>query len=105
MVVPNRGGKQITVHAFKNSKNPLIKEAFEQAKYGHVGFSFNGGKKIYGFGPHAPSLNGKQLESALKAGKSFRGKLTNDTNIFKTADKLNLNVQTFTYNVQSNCPK
>lgn len=98
-IAPNTGGKQITVYGFRNSTDETVQAALEQAKYGHVGFSFNTGKKTYGFGPHAPGLSGAQLEEALKAGKSFRGKLTNDTAIFNSASDLGLNVQSFTYNV------
>jgi hypothetical protein len=70
-----------------------------QAAFGHVGFSFNSGKKIYGFGPATGEMSPAQAFTALRARQQFDGILTNDTAMFAKARTLGLNVVEQKYNV------
>lgn len=48
---------------------------------GHMGYSFDGGNTIWGFGPIS-TLSAYDLMVALINGEGFPGKVTNDTYIF-----------------------
>ena len=55
---------------------------------GHVGISFDRGKTIYGFTPHAPDLSSAEIIETLKRKKSFPGQVLDDTAIFHRAQDL-----------------
>ena len=76
----------MTFHSFRSTKDEVARAAFPQAKFGHVGISFGKSKKIIGFGP--------RLKPGEKVafGKSFKGKLTNDTAIFNGLEELGVSV-------------
>jgi RHS repeat-associated protein len=80
------------------NRNQIIGE-LPQAAFGHVGFSFNSGKKIYGFGPVTGSMSPAQAYTALRARQQFDGILTNDTAMFAKARTLGLNVIEQKHNV------
>jgi filamentous hemagglutinin len=51
---------------------------------GHVGYSFDSGKTIYGFGPSVPSnMSAHEAVQSLRAGASYFGRITNDTDSFE----------------------
>jgi RHS repeat-associated protein len=70
-----------------------------QSALGHVGFSFNSGKKIYGFGPVVENMSASEAFSALRGRQQFDGVLTNDTAMFSMARKLGLGITEQKYNV------
>jgi RHS repeat-associated protein len=70
-----------------------------QAAFGHVGFSFDSGKKIYGFGPVTGKMSPAQAYTAIRDRQQFDGILTNDTAMFDTAKTLRLNVIEQRFNV------
>jgi RHS repeat-associated protein len=80
------------------NRNQIIGE-LPQAAFGHVGFSFNSGKKIYGFGPSIGEMSPSQAYAALRARQQFDGVLTNDTAMFSQARALGLNVIEQKHNV------
>ncbi len=81
------------------NRNQIIGE-LPQATFGHVGFSFNSGKKIYGFGPVTGEMSPSQAYNALKARlQQFDGILTNDTAMFSKAKTLGLNVVEQKHNI------
>ncbi|MNM75532.1 hypothetical protein D3C81_873230 [compost metagenome] len=52
---------------------------------GHVGYSFDGGKTIYGFGPKVPSgMSGYEAVQSLRNGERYPGIITNDTAVFES---------------------
>ncbi len=52
---------------------------------GHVGISWDAGRSIYGFTPHAPGLTSRQILEALRAGGSFDGIVADDHAVFALA--------------------
>ncbi|MBC7414491.1 MAG: hypothetical protein H7327_06115 [Herminiimonas sp.] len=52
---------------------------------GHVGYSLDGGKSIFGFGPHAPpGMDRDVVIDKLSRGDTFPGKITDDTHLFRS---------------------
>ncbi|NWD72291.1 hemagglutinin repeat-containing protein, partial [Pseudomonas gingeri] len=52
---------------------------------GHVGYSFDGGKTIYGFGPSVPEgMPAYDAIQSLRGGVSYPGVISNDTSIFES---------------------
>jgi hypothetical protein len=52
---------------------------------GHVGYSFDDGAKIYGFGPSTPSgMSAHEAVSSLKDGAKFSGVISDDTAVFRS---------------------
>ena len=52
---------------------------------GHVGYSFDGGKTIYGFGPKMPDgISAFEAVQSLRNGASYPGVITDDTAIFRS---------------------
>lgn len=49
---------------------------------GHVGYSFDGGKTIYGFGPEVGEMSAFEAVTSLKSHKLYPGKITDDTEVF-----------------------
>jgi RHS repeat-associated protein len=96
------GGKTIDIVEFRRMIDGDIPADLPQAAYGHVGFSFNNGKKIYGFGPNIPkSMTAEEAHSLLMARKPFPGIVTNDTRMFQNAANYGLDVKKTTFNVST----
>ncbi len=52
---------------------------------GHVGYSFDDGATIYGFGPKVPgSMSAFEAVQSLRKGDSYPGIITNDTPVFQS---------------------
>ncbi|MGO4502609.1 MULTISPECIES: hypothetical protein [unclassified Dyella] len=52
---------------------------------GHVGYSFDGGQTIYGFGPSVPEgMSAYDAVQSLRNGASYPGVITDDTAIFQS---------------------
>jgi hypothetical protein len=52
---------------------------------GHVGYSFDGGETIYGFGPKVPeNMSAFDAVQSLKNKASYPGQVTNDTEVFRS---------------------
>ena len=52
---------------------------------GHVGYSFDGGKTIYGFGPSVPKgMSGYEAVQSLRNKAAYPGQITDDTVIFRS---------------------
>lgn len=50
---------------------------------GHVGYSFDGGKTIYGFGPEVGEMTAFEAVASLKKHTLYPGKITDDTYVFE----------------------
>jgi len=52
---------------------------------GHVGYSFDGGQTIYGFGPSVPEgMSAYDAVQSLRNGASYPGVISNDTAVFES---------------------
>jgi len=51
---------------------------------GHVGYSLDKGKTIYGFGPHVEEGTIFDAVQSLRQGKAYPGKITDDTFVFES---------------------
>lgn len=47
-----------------------------------MGYSFDGGKTIYGFGPEVGEMSAFEAVTSLKSHKLYPGKITDDTEVF-----------------------
>ena len=55
---------------------------------GHVGYSLDGGKTIYGFGPKVPAeMSAFDAVQSLRSGQSYKGIITNDRPVFESVVK------------------
>ena len=55
---------------------------------GHVGYSFDAGATIYGFGPKVPGgMSAYEAVQSLKNGTSYPGMITNDTAVFESVTR------------------
>jgi hypothetical protein len=95
--------KNFDVFSFKLSKNREILKQLPQARYGHVGISFDEGNKIYGFNPDVSEishLSPNDIHKALKSRQKFPGEVTDDTKeIFGKARDLGLDVERNSYEI------
>jgi RHS repeat-associated protein len=84
---------QVSIFGLARGKTRTqIIEELPQATFGHVGFSFNSGKKIYGFNPKIVGMTAESAKDSLIARQQFPGILTNDTAMFSKAKILGLNI-------------
>jgi hypothetical protein len=83
-------GSRIEIYGFRGTGRTA--EEFIETEpliyAGHVGISFDRGKTIYGFTPHAPGLSSAEIVETLKQKKSFPGQVLDDTAIFHRAQDL-----------------
>nr|WP_297350314.1 PAAR domain-containing protein [uncultured Caldimonas sp.] len=72
-----RGAGSVADLAGRNAPHPYVVT-------GHVGYSFNGGKTIYGFGPNVPkNMSSYDAVQSLRNKVTYPGKITDDTALFK----------------------
>ncbi|WGG52039.1 DUF4150 domain-containing protein [Rugamonas sp. DEMB1] len=88
------GGSELTVSIFGfrgagSTRAILAVDALHPyVVTGHVGYSFDGGATIYGFGPKMPGgMSAYEAVQSLKKGGSYPGIITNDTAIFESVAK------------------
>jgi hypothetical protein len=69
------------IEAQANAISPLLLA-------GHVAVSFDGGQTLYGFTPHAPGLEAKDVVRMLQEGKVFPGQVAKDNAHYDAAYKM-----------------
>lgn len=87
-VSPASSGPRVTILGFQS--NTELREASEAGEVhpyrfsGHVGYSFDGGDTIFGFGPTRPEgATAKDMFARLLKKETFPGKITDDTHVFR----------------------
>jgi hypothetical protein len=90
--------QSVTVLAYRRLADPALAATIPYGAAGHVGFSFDAGRTVWGFGPRAA---GGDVLAQLRAGGSFAGQVSDDTAVFAKASQLGATVQQFRYSVSS----
>ncbi len=96
---------EVNMSVFSRTDDMTVQKDFFLGRTGHLGFSFNRGKKILGFGPVTPKgfEDDLMIQSGfmkrLIARETFAGKLTIDTAKFVEARALGLPYKEISYQV------
>jgi hypothetical protein len=82
-------GPSITLYGFRGAGKHLNADGIiHPYQYsGHVGYSFDKGKQIWGFGPAAGKETISETIENLKAGQSYPGVITQDQDVFKLVEQ------------------
>jgi hypothetical protein len=82
-------------------KKPNLSQQLPHAEFGHFGFSFDGGKTIFGFGPAIDGVKLEAVVARLRAGEKFAGSLSNHTEIFLEAQRLGIEVRSLSLQIDA----
>jgi hypothetical protein len=99
-VIEINSDPEVEIYAFKGENRDYFFGIDPRLRFGHVGVSLDKGKTIYGFNPHKPpEMSMEEFIGQLREGKSFAGRLQNDTILFTQAGSSDLQVRVVTCHI------
>jgi RHS repeat-associated protein len=88
--------RSVTYYAFRRNPGLAAETEFGMGEFGHIGYSLNGGKTIYGFGPAQGATR-----SGLSSGEVFSGTLSEQSGLFAQAAEKGFAVRTYTAQISA----